>query len=70
MRKKWAKFQTKAKSILSMRFGDLLYGRAGDQCCIRESWHISATISVSKFRGFPEFRLRYKMHSKQFSMYY
>ena len=57
------------KSILSVSFGDL-YGRAGDQGCIWESWHIWATISVSKFKGFPEFRLCYKMHSKQFSMYY
>ena len=57
------------KSILSMRFGDL-YKRARDQCCIQESWHISATTSVSKFKGFPDFRLCYKMHSKWFSMYY
>ena len=57
------------KSILSVSFGDL-YRRAGEQGCIWESWHIWATISVSKFKGFPEFRLCYKMHSKQFSMYY
>ena len=35
------KFQTKTqkwqKSILSCRFGDP-YGKAGDQCRIRESW--------------------------------
>lgn len=59
----------KLKSPFYLSFGDL-YGRAGDQGCIWESWHIWATISVSKFKGFPEFRLCYKMHSKQFSMYY
>ena len=57
------------KSILSMRFRDL-YKRARDQCCIRESWHISTTISISKFKGFPDLRLCYKIHSKRFSMYY
>ena len=28
------------KAILSGRFGEM-YGRAGDQCRIQESWHVS-----------------------------